>query len=339
MAAEPAPPSTGDAGGEGSPVALRLQVLATEHWGLLATRSLAWNESFTRAGMFLSTLSGAIVALALVAQATEFGGEFTLFALVILPVVLFIGVTTFIRMGTSNYYDALCVVGMNRIRRAYMQIAPEVEPFLVMGTYDDDKSVGLSMGTPPNTNFVVDVLVSTPFVLCTINSVLAGVIGALVAHQLGFGTLGSVALAVVAALALFGLQTLIATRGIAGRGPVPAEVPGAGGCGPGERLRPARDLLAHGANWIGLTTNEPGRQGPGWALSAHSDAVRPTRLALRRANRQTPRFVSQGQLNWHFEPIESAWVGGDEYEPRSHIWYRPVREHYIWYGPGQDGHA
>jgi len=215
MAAEPAPPSIGDACDGGSPVALRLQVLATEHWGLLATRSLAWNESFTRAGMFLSTLSGAIVALALVAQATEFGGEFTLFALVILPVVLFIGVTTFIRMGTSNDYDALCVVGMNRIRRAYMQIAPEVEPFLVMGTYDDDQSVGLSMGTPPNTNFVVDVLVSTPFVLCTINSVLAGVIGALVAHQLGFGTFGSVALAVVAALALFGLQTLIATRGIA----------------------------------------------------------------------------------------------------------------------------
>ena len=83
--AEPAPPVIAGADGGGSPVALRLQVLATEHWGLLATRSLAWNESFTRAGMFLTTLSGAIVALALVAQATEFGGEFVLFALVILP--------------------------------------------------------------------------------------------------------------------------------------------------------------------------------------------------------------------------------------------------------------
>ena len=80
----------------------------------------------------------------------------------ILPVVLFIGVTTFFRMGTSNYYDALCVVGMNRIRHAYLQITPEVEPFLVMGTYDDDKSINLSMGAQPKSNFVLDVIASTP---------------------------------------------------------------------------------------------------------------------------------------------------------------------------------
>jgi len=71
--------------GGGSPAAMHLQVLATEHWGLLATRSLAWNESFTRAGMFLTTLSGAIVALALIAQATDFGAGFMLFALVVPP--------------------------------------------------------------------------------------------------------------------------------------------------------------------------------------------------------------------------------------------------------------
>ena len=214
MGAEPMPPAIGDTSG-GSPVALRLQVLATEHWGLLATRALSWNESFTRAGMFLSTLSGAIVALALVAQATAFGDEFALFALVILPVVLFIGVTTFIRMGTSNYYDALCVVGMNRIRHAYLQITPEVEPYLVMGTHDDEKSISLSMGTPPNTNFVLDVLVSTPFVLATINSVLAGVIAAVLAQQLGVDTAVAVVLTIVGVALVFGLQVVVATRGIA----------------------------------------------------------------------------------------------------------------------------
>jgi hypothetical protein len=214
MGGEPAPPGIGDAGQGGSPIALRLQVLATEHWGLLATRSLAWNESFTRAGMFLSTLSGAIVALALVAQATSFGDEFAIFALVILPVVLFIGVTTFIRMGTSNYYDALCVVGMNRIRHAYMQITPEVEPFLVMGTHDDDKSVSLSMGAPPNTNFLLDLIVSTPFVVSTINSVLAGVIATLLAQQLGVAEPVVIVFAVVGVLALFGLQVAVAARGI-----------------------------------------------------------------------------------------------------------------------------
>ena len=212
--AEPPPPLTGESEG-GSPVALRLQVLATEHWGLLATRSLAWNESFTRAGMFLSTLSGAIVALALIAQATEFGGEFALFALVILPVVLFIGLTTFLRMGASNYYDALCVVGMNRIRHAYMQITPEVEPYLVMGTHDDNEGLQLSMGTAPGTNFVIDIIISTPFVVCVINSVIAGVIATLLAEQLGLPTAAAVVLAVVAVALVFGIQAWLATRGIA----------------------------------------------------------------------------------------------------------------------------
>src|SRR6195256_454928 len=100
---EPAPPPLGDAGPttESSP-AMRLQILSTEHWSLLASRSLAWNESFSRAGMFLTTLTGAIVALALVAQASAFGDAFTLFALVILPVVLFIGVTTRMRFAPPN---------------------------------------------------------------------------------------------------------------------------------------------------------------------------------------------------------------------------------------------
>ena len=90
--------------------AMRLQILSTEHWSLLASRGLAWNETFSRASMFLSTLSGAMVALALVARASAFGTAFTLFALVILPIVLFVGVCTFVRLGASNWHDATCIL-------------------------------------------------------------------------------------------------------------------------------------------------------------------------------------------------------------------------------------
>ena len=31
--------------------AVRLQILATEHWSLLASRGMTWNETFARAGM------------------------------------------------------------------------------------------------------------------------------------------------------------------------------------------------------------------------------------------------------------------------------------------------
>jgi hypothetical protein len=43
-------------------------LLATEHWGLIAERSLVWNEAQSRATMFLTVLSAAGVAVALVAN-------------------------------------------------------------------------------------------------------------------------------------------------------------------------------------------------------------------------------------------------------------------------------
>src|SRR5580765_629999 len=71
-----------------TPVQIRLQILSTEHWSLLASRGLAWNESFARAGMYLSTLSGAIVALSLIGGVDGFHDAFFVIALVVLPVVL-----------------------------------------------------------------------------------------------------------------------------------------------------------------------------------------------------------------------------------------------------------
>ena len=81
----------GDPAPEPTPVQIRLQILSTEHWSLLASRSLAWNESFSRAGMFLSTLSGAIVALSLIGGVDGFHDAFFVVALVVLPVDLFVG--------------------------------------------------------------------------------------------------------------------------------------------------------------------------------------------------------------------------------------------------------
>ena len=163
---------------------MRLQILSTEHWSLLASRSLAWNESFSRAGMFLSTLSGAIVALALVAQATEFGEGFRIFGLVILPVVLFVGIGTVLRMGIANYHDARCVIGMNRIRAGYLEVAPDLERFFVMGTTDDERGMSLTMAVQPGTSVFAQMLASSPMLLSVLNSVLAGTIVALLALQL-----------------------------------------------------------------------------------------------------------------------------------------------------------
>ena len=67
-------------------------------WSLLATRSMLWNDRMSRTTTFLSVLSAAVVALALVANATGFGPTTRTVALVLLPVVLLIGLATFVRL-------------------------------------------------------------------------------------------------------------------------------------------------------------------------------------------------------------------------------------------------
>jgi hypothetical protein len=37
-------------------------ILATDHWSLLAARSLIWNEAMSRATVFLTVLSASIIA-------------------------------------------------------------------------------------------------------------------------------------------------------------------------------------------------------------------------------------------------------------------------------------
>lgn len=174
----------------GTPASVRLQILSTEHWSLLASRQLAWSESFARASMFLMTLSGSIVALALVAQAQQFGRDFELFALAILPVPVFVGVATFLRLGTSNYHDAQCVIGMNRIRGAYLEIAPEIEPYFVMSAHDDVPGVGITMAVDPKQRTWVHLVSATPamvgIVTAAVFAALAGIVGDLVSGGRGW---------------------------------------------------------------------------------------------------------------------------------------------------------
>lgn len=183
--AEPGPtpagrePGPGDGAGGPTAVQVRLQILSTEHWSLLASRSLAWNESFARAGMYLSTLSGSMVALGLIAGVAGFGDAFFIFGLVILPVVLFVGIGTWLRLGAANYHDARTVYGMNRIRGAYLEIAPDLGRYFVMGVNDDPMGIGITMAVPPGSRTVPFLLSSTPFLIVVLNGVVAGSIAAM----------------------------------------------------------------------------------------------------------------------------------------------------------------
>jgi hypothetical protein len=135
------PPSVESSRGHSSNAALddprALQILSTEHWSLLAGRSLAYNEAFTRAGMFLTALSASVVAIAFVAQADRSGSAVPTFTIVLLGFDLFVGLTTYLRLVETTREDLRAVQGMNRIRHAYLEMAPGLAPYFVASDRDD----------------------------------------------------------------------------------------------------------------------------------------------------------------------------------------------------------
>ena len=193
-----------------------LQILTTEHWSLLAARSLVYTEAMSRTSIFVAALSGAVVALALVAQATDFGTGFVGFALVLLPVVYFLGWATVVRLSQVNLENARWVQGMNRIRNAYLQLAPELEPYFVTSRYDDDAGVLEStiahVGPTPR----YQPFVSAPGVVAVINSVVAGAVAGTAAMALELGIAWSLVASGMFFLASIGFFVVWA-RGKVGR--------------------------------------------------------------------------------------------------------------------------
>jgi hypothetical protein len=188
--------------------------LSTEHWHLLGMRSMAWNESFSRMGIFLNTLSAAVVALALIANASGFGGPFSWFALAIFPVVLFLGIATYVRLVRINLNDFHIVAAQNRLRRAYVEFAPEIEPYLTSGTHDDRTGVfeSLLLGQMQPTSIVSHLVITTPSMLLVVDAVIAATAASFAASRAGAGPGLTAAVAIVVALALGGILASVQAR-------------------------------------------------------------------------------------------------------------------------------
>lgn len=179
--------------------------LSTEHWGLLSARSLAWSESFNRVAVFLTTLSASAVALALVADASGFDNDFKIFALVLFPIVLFLGVATYVRLVQINLEDIYLVAAMNRLRRAYIDEAPEISSYLTSGTNDDEAGLWATflLGRPPPRPRA-QFLATTPTVVATLDSVIATVGAGALALHLGASGAALVVMCIAVFLACWG---------------------------------------------------------------------------------------------------------------------------------------
>jgi hypothetical protein len=123
--------------GEAIPASVRAQLLATEHWSLLASRSTTQSEVLTRISMFLMFTSASLVSLALIGQATRFSDMFLLLAALVLFVDVVIGLLTQIRVLNVAHEDLMYVLAMNRLRAAYIELDPGIARYFMASPHDD----------------------------------------------------------------------------------------------------------------------------------------------------------------------------------------------------------
>ena len=189
-----------------------LEILTTEHWSLLSTRTLGYTEMFARATIFVALLSATLVAFALLAQANHFGPETLPLAFALISVALFIGATTFVRSVAVNDEDARWVAGMNLLRQAYLQIVPELEPFFITGHARTVGPDALGHGRPQRSVNLLNSLTTTSGLISALNSVLAGLLAATIAALFGAITGITIAIAIAVSLVSAAIHVRYAAR-------------------------------------------------------------------------------------------------------------------------------
>lgn len=204
--------------------AMRVQILATEHWGLLASRSMTWSEVMSRITIHLTVASAALVVLALVVQSSGFGTGFHVLSIGLAAVVLILGTLTGVRVRSASIEDRAAIIGMNRLRAAYLSLDPTLTDYLVTSWHDDDAGVmrSTTLGAPRHP--VAHVLGSTNLFMTAVNTIVAGTLGALIASAAGRNPAQITVAGLLAALGYLAAMLYLARRSF-GDLPLPSRFP------------------------------------------------------------------------------------------------------------------
>jgi len=155
-----------DANGDPQPAAVTF--VTTEHFTLQGARAATIAESNGRASVLLGTVSGGLIGLGFLGQASHLGTAFYAFALILLPTLAFLGLVTFHRVFQSGREDAIYAHRIARLRGYYFDAAPEVTPYLLSVPSEQRLEIqGLSTSAPQK-------FLTTAGTVAVITSVLAG---------------------------------------------------------------------------------------------------------------------------------------------------------------------
>ena len=104
----------------------------TEHFNLQTARAITVSEANGRASIYLAALSSNLIALAFIGQISQLGVAFYSFALILLPVLAFVGVVTFLRLVQSSLEDVAYAHRIGLLRNFYLRLSPELAPYLLV---------------------------------------------------------------------------------------------------------------------------------------------------------------------------------------------------------------
>jgi hypothetical protein len=129
--------------------------------------------------------------LAFIGQMSEMGQAFFLFAFILLPSLIFLGLVTFMRVNQTGIEDMIAARSINRIRHYYTEVAPLAKTYFMLSTNDDMIGYVQNLGGHAS---IFQQFVSTAGLVSVINSILMAVFVGLMIFVL-FNTLSIVCIA------------------------------------------------------------------------------------------------------------------------------------------------
>ena len=148
-----------------------VSIMTTEHYNLQSGRSMTISEANGRSSLFVGAVSSGLIALTFVGQIAHLGTAFFVFSLIVIPTLFFMGLITFERVLQAGSADIVYARGINRIRHLYLEYAPQMQPYFILSTYDDQEG---TLGQEAMQTSWWQVFLSMAGMIAVLNSVLAG---------------------------------------------------------------------------------------------------------------------------------------------------------------------
>jgi hypothetical protein len=161
----------------------------TEHFNLQTARAATIGEANGRAMIYLAALSSRLIALAFIGQMSRLGPAFDAFALIVLPVLAFIGVVTFERLVQLSFEDIAHAERIGRLRVFYVSVAPGLAPYVLV-VRGSGAQLAIDGGAPRPTGW--QLTLTTAGMIAVVNSVVLASCAGLLLRTLDIGSLGTI---------------------------------------------------------------------------------------------------------------------------------------------------